>query len=279
MAFSIDTHNLPWIPNYEAAVKEFEKHTPIRGGDQSVRRIANRKDNTKLLIEEIRDGVRVYKARLWRTTLIGYYPTHYEISIGGWPTASTFKFLNTVSPSQVHTERDRGYVPQDFSVEESPKGYYYYAGVPVTSTQVFKFAYGTNKPLEPERHPEYRKYMINRKALNAVYKDYRPFMAYAKTMLGLMDTSSDDTFKTSDMFKALVRFNTTTAVVSGPQEDADLSTWFDIVQALVYSNRHIEWTPRRTWVCNESDIMRDLRRRIKSNNPQVLEVKEIIRAI
>jgi len=279
MAFSIDTHNLHYLPNYEAAVKEFEKLTPIRGGDKSVRRIAKRNDDTKLLIEEIRDGVRVYKARLWRTTLIGYYPTHYEISIGGWPTMSTFKFLNTVSPSQIHTESQRAYVPQDFSVEESPKGYHYYAGVPVTSTQVFKFAYGTNKPLEPERHPVYKKYKINRKALNAVYKEYRPFMAYAKTMLGLMDTSSDDTFKTSDIYKALLRIAPTTAIVSGPQEDADLGLWFDIVQALAHRNKKMEWTPRLTWVCNESDIMRDMRRRIKRNNPQVLEVKEIIRAI
>ena len=279
MAFSIDTHNLPWIPNYEAAVKEFEKHTPIRGGDKSVRRIANRKDDTKLLIEEIRDGVRVYKARLWRTDLIVYYPTHYEISMGGWATMSTFKFLNTVSPSRLHAESDRLYVPQDFVTDFNRHGYYYYADVPVTSNEVFKFAYGTNKPLEPERHPVYKRYMINRKALNAVYKDYRPFMAYAKTMLGLMDTSSDDTFKTSDMFKALVKINTTPAIVSGPQEDADLGLWFNIVQALVYANRKIEWIPRRAWVCYESDIMRDLRRRIKRTNPQVLEVKEVIRAV
>ena len=279
MAFSIDTHNLPWIPNYEAAVKEFEKHTPIRGGDQSVRRIANRKDNTKLLIEEIRDGVRVYKARLWRTDLIVYYPTHYEISIGGWPTTSTFKFLNTVSPSQIYTDSDREYVPQDFDMDNR-LGYHYYAGVPIASEGRFKFAYGTNKPLEPERHPVYKKYKLNRKALNAVYKDYRPFMAYAKTMLGLMtEEAIAELNVTREVYTQLIRFNTSINLLRGSQEDADLSTWFSLFQAIAYDNRRVKWSPRREWVCYESDIMRDLRKRIKSNNPQVLEVKEIIRAV
>ena len=279
MAFSIDTHNLPWIPNYEAAVKEFEKHTPIRGGDKSVRRIANRKDDTKLLIEEIRDGVRVYKARLWRTDLIVYYPTHYEISMGGWATMSTFKFLNTVSPSRLNAESDRLYVPQDFVTDFNRHGYYYYADVPVTSNEVFKFAYGTDRPLEPERHPVYTRYKLNRKALNAVYKDYRPFMAYAKTLMGLTETNTTDVGDTESMYMALTRFDRNIKLVRGAQETADLAEWFKVFEALVYANRKIQWTPNRVWVCHESDIMRDLRRRIKRTNPQVLEVKEIIRAI
>ena len=93
MGFHINVYNMPRIETYEQAKHEFDSRKVVRGENQSVRRLGDRYEKEKWLRQEIKDGIEVYIAGYYDTDLIRYYPTHKEITLGGYPSRSTEYFV------------------------------------------------------------------------------------------------------------------------------------------------------------------------------------------
>lgn len=272
MAFSIDVHDLPTIRSYEDAVRVFTDIKPIRGGSQSVKRLGKRSDKNKTLVEEIVDGIKVYRARLWYSDLVSYFPTHYEISMGGYPSRSTEKFIDKVSPSFISKAQKSDFIPKDFVLDSEISRYYYFAGVPINTGSVYKFAYGSNAPLEPLKHPTYQKFAVDRKKMNEVRRNYRPFTYYVRAMHGL---TQPDTFERSGY--KLYSYTQVIEMV----ESGDLRAWSDIFSWLYSAAR----SPARSWrserpeaYCDLKDVFALFDVAVKACNPQVLKVVAVTSA-
>ena len=92
MGFHINVHNMPRIETYEQAKREFDSRKVVRGENQSVRRLGDRYEKEKWMRKEIQDGIEVYIAGYYDTDLVRFYPTHKEITLGGYPSRSTQMF-------------------------------------------------------------------------------------------------------------------------------------------------------------------------------------------
>jgi hypothetical protein len=275
MAYSIDTYDLPTIRSYEDAVRVFTDIKPIRGGSQSVRRIGKRSDKHKTLVEEIVDGVKVYKAQLWCSTVVQYYPTHYEISMSGWATVSTMKFIDKVSPACTSTKSKREFIPNGYVLEGEPDIYLYYNGYPIGVGQRYKFAYGSNVPLEPLRHPVYTKYAVDRTKMAEVRRRLKPFVQYVKAMHGL---TQPELFEHSQYNRHTMPW---TKAVMVDIESGNLKDWETTFNWL-YSSAII---PARSWRSERPEAYCDLKvmlaafdNMIKECNPQLLKAVAVTTA-
>lgn len=230
MAFYIDTAPIRRIPNYTSAKEWFNKLTPVRGCNQSVRRIGNRKDDTKWLKHEIREGVDVYIAGFHSTELITYYPTHYKLSMRGWVSISTRLFIEKVMGIPVGAIREYDYVPKGFTVPFDCNVWYNYH--PIVSGKAYDFDYD-HKPLTELEMPV--KYKVNRKRMNEVRKVAKPFFTYIDTMHNLMDNPEKGHEKTPDT--KYKHASVEVLVEDLPNQEA----WWDMFQALSYMTEGREW--------------------------------------
>lgn len=263
MAFYIDTYPIKRIPNYTEAKGWFEHLAPIRGGDQSVRRIGNRKDNTKWLKHELRDGVDVYVAGFHNTELITYYPTHYKLSMRGWVSTSTRLFVEAVMGVPVNNLNEREYVPKGFTMPFNHNIWYHH--YPIVSSNVYDFDYD-HKPLTAIEQPI--KYKVNRKRMNEVRKVAKPFYTYIDTMHNLMDDPEKGHESRPD-----TKYNYASVEVF-VADLPDQETWWDMFQALSFS------TEGRTWVHGKGSVYfrqpkamkQVIERALKATNNHVLDV-------
>ena len=230
MAFYIDTAPIRRIPNYTSAKEWFEYLTPVRGGDQSVRRIGNRKDDTKWLKHELRDGVDVYVAGFHSTELITYYPTHYKLSMRGWVSTSTRLFVEAVMGVSVHNLNEREYVPQGFTMPFDWNIWYNH--YPIVSSKVYEFDYD-HKPLTAIEQPV--KYKVNRKRMNEVRKVAKPFYTYIDTMHNLMDDPKEGHKSRPDTKYSHASVDVFVADL--PDQEA----WWDMFQALSFMTEGRKW--------------------------------------
>lgn len=232
MAFSISVHDLPTIATYEEAERIFDMRPKVSSGDEDTKYLSSKRNNSKLLIRRTKDGVTGYIARLHNTDLITYYPTHYEISMGGWSSISTHAFINKVAPKWLNIEPRRKFIPDNFYTV-GLSTYLSYAGTPITYSNSYKFAYETAEPLEPHRHPKHTKYRINRKRLNAVMAPYAEFIAYTHAMSMLTDFTADGVF--AGMRKSVEDDfpQTISTLASRPELLTDKSQWYRYYTHLV----------------------------------------------
>ena len=180
MGFHIDSSVLPRIYDYNHARDMFNNITPIRGGDQSVRRIGRRSDATKWLRHEIRDGVDVFIAGLHHSNIVEYYPTHYELSMCGWNTQSTQLFIHAITGRGCYAIRLSEFIPRGFRADINADATY--NGYAIRANGDYKFDYD-NKPLQ--EMPVVKKYRVNRKRMNEVRKVAKPFYEYIDAMHNL----------------------------------------------------------------------------------------------
>ncbi len=182
MAFHIDTYHIPRIYGYDHAKRSFDSITPIRGGDQSVRRLGKRSDANKWLKHEIREGVDVFIAGLHSTDVVTFYPSHYEIYMGGWDSQSTMMFIEAVTGNRCKSVQKKDYIPSGFP--DINEARVLYNGNPIYASTRYKFDYD-DKPLS--ELPTLQKYKVNRKKMSEVRKIAKPFLQYMNAIGSLSD--------------------------------------------------------------------------------------------
>jgi hypothetical protein len=265
MAFHIDTYDMPRILNYKHAREVFNSINTVRGETQSVKRLGNRKAKHKWLKLEIVDGIEVYRAGLNSTTLISFYPTHMEMSMGGYWSVSKVKFLERVGWFSINSFNYRDYVPRGYSLDiGASESCVYVNNHIINSKDVYRFNYN-REPMDLDRHPVPKKYKVNRKAIKAVRETYQPFYQYVKTMFNLM--AVDGKLQEKD-----IKF--TSLIADLMLYIKDENKWFQAFEHLAYRASRYEWggSGHVKVVRRYYDMLDYVEGSIRFNNPQVLEV-------
>jgi len=265
MAFHIDTHDLPRIDNYKHARELFNRIPSVRGEDKSVKRLGNRKAKYKWLKLEIVDGIEVYKAGLHDTALITYYPTHLEMSLGGWYTISTCKYIERVGRFAIDNFRYSDYIPKGYDTDIGANGAVAYAnGYLINAHDTYRFHYN-REPMDLDKHPKPMKYKVNRKAIKAVRDTYQPFYQYVKTMFNLMAV---DGKLEGDITKYVPLTDNILDLIK------DESNWYKGFEFLASRAGSYEWRSggHVKVVRKYYDMLDYVESAIRINNPQVLEV-------
>jgi hypothetical protein len=106
---------MPRLGTYEKAKEYFNNNAPVRGENKSIRRLGDRYAREKWLRQEIKDGIETYVAGYYRTDLVRFYPTHKEITLGGYPSYSTKRFVERISGEWLVEFEHKRYVPAPFT--------------------------------------------------------------------------------------------------------------------------------------------------------------------
>lgn len=264
MAFHIDKQHLPRIYNYQDAKDLFDRLTPIRGGDQSLRRIAKRNDASKWLEHEIVDGVDIYTAGLHRSGLISYYPTHYEITMDGWGSMSTMLYITAVTGRVCTGIPTRDYIPQGFPADLLEASFSY-SGYPIDTSGTYRFDYQHN-PLDIDKHPVLVKYKVNRKRMNEVRKIAKPFFEYIDAMHNLADTKPEEGY---DYWGSPYRKGSEVVANINNQDK-----WWDMFQCLAWQTQTRKYdytTGHMVYGRNADSMKRHIDNELKFNSPHVLD--------
>jgi len=261
MAFHIDSSVLPRIYGYNHAREMFNNITPIRGGDQSVRRIGRRSDATKWLRHEIRDGVDVFVAGLHHSNIVEYHPTHYELSMCGWNTQSTQLFIQAITGKGCYAVRLSEYVPRGFRADINADATY--NGYAIRANGDYKFDYD-NKPLQVM--PVIKKYKVNRKRMNEVRKVAKPFYEYLDAMHNITPEHVDTNISYWD--------NEYRNPVKLARSLDDKSAWWSMFEVLSWQSRFSKYdhtVGQMVYTRNVAGMKRIVDEYLKENNPQVLD--------
>ena len=258
MGYYIDTSYLPRLRSYEEAQSEFNILKPVRGAQENMRRLAKRSDQHKWIKHEIRDGIDVYITGLYSTELIAFYPTHREISVGGWWTMSTKEFIWKVGNIMMANYSSRAYVPAGFMDTNEVNGFI--NGYPIKVNETYKFNY-QGEALEPQKHPKLTKYKINRKKMNEARKPYQPFIEYVKTMNNLIHETTDISEYQSDS-----RLSISSVVDEGE------SVYWEMYRNIAREATHRNWYSNNfSWKRDDKAMMNIIDGMIKSKSQYVLE--------
>ena len=267
MAFHIDTHDMPRIQNYKHAREVFNAIPTVRGENHSVKRLGNRKAKHKWLKLEIIDGMEVYKAGLYGSALITYYPTHMEMSLGGWYSMSTCKFIQRVGGFNLCNFNYNAYIPKGYSIDIGANNSVCYAnGYLINSHDVYRFNYN-REPVDIDAHPKPTKYRVNRKAIKAIRDEFQPFYQYVKTMYNLMAVDGElkgDILEKHHLTKNMIA------------DLDDENKWFEAFEYLANRASRYDWSSSSRShvriVRKYYDMLDIVEGAIRINNPQVLEV-------
>lgn len=115
MGFHINEYSMPRLGTYEQAKEYFNNNAPVRGENKSIRRLGDRYAREKWLRQEIKDGIETYVAGYYRTDLVRFYPTHKEITLGGYPSYSTKRFVERIASIWLVEFEHKRYVPAPFT--------------------------------------------------------------------------------------------------------------------------------------------------------------------
>lgn len=181
------------LSTYDQAKEHFEKVIPIRGRSDDTKPLGkNRRytwyricKNTIAIQSENRE-YNTYACNLYGTDIVEFYPDgEVRIYTRGWHTPTTLSFVN--------------YTCREFGVIVSIKGSWHwlvratgkYYPIPNATSNDHR-----NKPsirlkpnadgvLEPIDKPQRYKYVVSRKGINAVRREFSHFINYAKTTLSI----------------------------------------------------------------------------------------------
>jgi hypothetical protein len=261
MGFHIDSSVLPRIYDYNHAREMFNSITPIRGGDQSVRRIGRRSDATKWLRHEIRDGVDVFVAGLHHSNIVEYHPTHYELSMCGWNTQSTQLFIQAITGKGCYAVRLSEYVPRGFRADINADATY--NGYAIRANGDYKFDYD-NKPLQVM--PVIKKYRVNRKRMNEVRKVAKPFYEYLDAMHNITPEHVDTNISYWDN-----EYRNPAMLI---QSIEDKEQWWSMFEVLTWRTRNSKYdhtVGQMVYTRNVAGMKRIVDEYLKDNNSQVLD--------
>ena len=267
MAFYIDTYHLPVLQSYDEARAKFVNTSPVRGDDQSVRRLGDRYHKDKWIKQEIIEGKEVYIAGLYSTELVFYYPTHYEITLGNYPSISTKLFVERVSGMSIRSFHRDKFVPKGFRVETTNDDIECYInGHCINRRERYAFEYGTKKPMQ--EHVQPKKYKVSRKAMKEARGTVAQFRAYVRGMHAIVNP--EDVKNYQDGYDRY-RVNDEGLLADMKDETKHWNMFQYIAKAVSYS----EWRggPNRIEVLALSRMNSYIDAMLKRTTPQALVVE------
>jgi len=269
MGFHINVYNMPRINDYKHAKEIFNSKTVVRGESQSVRRLGDRYEKEKWLRQEIIDGIEVYIAGYYDTDLVAFYPTHKEITLGGYPSTSTDYFVSYIGGVSLYPFEHKKYVPAPFT--RSPmvrnnqiecqiylRGEHHY----MNARKWYSITYD-NTPMYPEQFEKPVKYRFDASQMRELRKPYRHLLKYADTMLKL----NNDGFENDETLSSQI-----------PDTDAEKLEFMKDENNTYLSYYYlVRMTAHRIWYDSDKKyhvtigmIKRYLDKMIKLENPKVL---------
>ncbi len=192
------------IGNYTEAREYFKNTKAVRGENQSVRRLGDRYEKEKWLRQEIQDGVEVYVAGYYNTDLVRYYPTHKEITLGGYPSLSTQYFVGYMGNVNLHQFEHKQYVPSPFTRSPMVKNNHIEAYVYLSSEHYYMNANDwyainyNNTPRNPEQFEKPVKYKFDASQMRELRKPFKELLKYIDTILKLNNNTGVENDKELD---------------------------------------------------------------------------------
>ena len=272
MGFHINVWNMPRIETYDRAKEVFASKTAVRGENQSVRRLGDRYEKEKWLRQEIQDGVEVYIAGYYNTDLVRFYPTHQEITLGGYPSDSTQYFVEYISGLGLYPFEHKRYVPAPFTRSPLVKNHQIECFINqlddkfyMNANDWYKLDYN-NKPIDESQFEKPVKYKFDASQMRELRKPYKKLLKYADTMLKL----NDEGVEADKELQKQIDFHTTSE--NKLKLCADENNTYLAYYYLVRQTQHSRWQGNGgyKYYVNIGMIKRYLDKHIKLENPQVL---------
>jgi len=278
VGFHINVYNMRRIGNYTEAQEYFKNTKAVRGENQSVRRLGDRYEKEKWLRQEIKDGVEVYVAGYYDTDLVRYYPTHKEITLGGYPSTSTEYFVSYMGGVALYPFEHKKYVPAPFTRSPMVKNNQIecyinnrYGRYDLNAYDWYKFDY-EGKPLDETQFETPVKYKFDASQMRELRKPYKKLLKYADTMLKLNDEGVEVDEELQKQVLPFTQYKGGEGVLSMfADEDKTYLSYYHLVRQTQHrrwsyggsSNKYIHYV-------NIGMIKRFLDKLIKLENPQVL---------
>ena len=270
MGFHINVWNMPRIETYDKAKEVFASKTAVRGENQSVRRLGDRYEKEKWLRQEIQEGVEVYIAGYYNTDLVRFYPTHQEITLGGYPSASTQYFVEYIGGHNLSAFEHKKYVPTPFTRSPYVKNSQIECSVWIGNDNYYMNAHDwyavsyDNKPLYPEKFEKAVKYKFDASQMRELRLPYKKLLKYADTMLKL---SNNEGVEKDEKLSEQVNVYKDRVLELFADEDKTYLSYYHLLNRC----QHNRWNGKEYVTgCNIGMIKRYLDKQIKLENPQVL---------
>ena len=270
MGFHINVWNMPRIETYDRAKEVFASKTAVRGENQSVRRLGDRYEKEKWLRQEIQEGVEVYIAGYYNTDLVRFYPTHQEITLGGYPSASTQYFVEYIGGHNLSAFEHKKYVPTPFTRSPYVKNSQIECSVWIGNDNYYMNAHDwyavsyDNKPLYPEKFEKAVKYKFDASQMRELRLPYKKLLKYADTMLKL---SNNEGIEKDEKLSEQVNVYKDRVLELFADEDKTYLSYYHLLNRC----QHNRWNGKEYVAgCNIGMIKRYLDKQIKLENPQVL---------
>jgi hypothetical protein len=262
---------MPHIGNYAEAQEYFKNTKAVRGENQSVRRLGDRYEKEKWLRQELQEGVEVYIAGYYNTDLVRYYPTHKEITLGGYPSTSTEYFVGYMGAVSLYPFEHKKYVPAPFTrspyVKNSQIECYInnrHGRYDINAYDWYKFDY-EGKPLDASQFETPFKYKFDASQMRELRLPYKKLLKYADTMLKLNTDGVENDEKLSEQ----VSVYRDRILDLFADEDKTYLSYYHLLRQC----QHHRWNNKsRNYdsTCNIGMIKRYIDKQIKLENPQVL---------
>jgi len=271
MGFHINVYNMPRIETYDEAKKVFNSKTLVRGEQKSIRRLGDRYEKEKWIRQEMQDGVESYVAGYYNTDLVRFYPTHKEITLGGYPSNSTEYFVGYIGNVNLQQFEHKKYVPTPFTRSPMVKNNQIECSVWIgnnnyymNSSDWYAISYD-NKPIYPEQFETPVKYKFDVRQMRELRLPYKKLLKYADTMLKLNSEGVENDEKLSEQ----VSVYRDRILNLFADEDKTYLSYYHLLRQC----QHQRWNGKsRTYdsICNIGMMKRYMDKQIKLENPQVL---------
>ena len=269
MGFHINVYTMPRINDYKHAKEIFSSTTAVRGESQSVRRLGNRYEKEKWLRQEIQEGVEVYIAGYYNTDLVRFYPTHKEITLGGYPSDSTQYFVEYIAGLGLYPFEHKHYVPAPFTRNPLVKNHQIECFINLlgdnfymNANDWYKLDYN-KKPIDESQFEKPVKYRLDASQMRELRLPYKKLLKYADTMLKLNSEGVENDEKLSQQ----VSVYEDRILDLFADEDKTYLSYYHLLRQC----QHHRWNGNNYDTrCNIGMIKRYLDKQIKLENPQVL---------
>ena len=203
MGFHINEYSMPRLGTYEEAKNYFNNNAPVRGENKSIRRLGDRYAREKWLRQEIKDGIETYVAGYYRTDLVRFYPTHKEITLGGYPSYSTKRFIERVASLWLVEFEHKSYVPAPFTRQPNvvnneiegmlsmKNGYHC-----MDAYSWYRVEYDGNTNAEQYIKP--KKFKVDPAQMRELRKPYKNLIKYVDTIIKLGNAGVESDQKLTD---------------------------------------------------------------------------------
>ena len=262
---------MPRINDYKHAKEIFNSKTAVRGESQSVRRLGDRYEKEKWLRQEIIDGIEVYIAGYYDTELVAFYPTHKEITLGGYPSTSTEYFVGYIGGLSLYPFEHKKYVPAPFTRSPLVKNnqiecsvYLHGEHRYMNSSDWYSIGYD-NKPIYPEQFEKPVKYSFDTSQMRELRKPYKDLLKYIDTILKLNNNTGMEIDK--EMGDKIGAYKDDKLEMLRDDNNRYLAMYF-----LCTRTQHHRWIGNGQYdkTVNIGMIKRYLDKMIKLDNPQAL---------